>query len=217
MPWGLSLAIERTSLELRLFIEARDPDVVTAFAADHGADLDRWNRMRRGLPRLRVWHAVALAPSMRWHAYLCVRDRELARRALDNIGVALPPLRERDLVTMVSMDLTRAERVKSYVLMPEISADELGADAPRFGRAMLGDARPIWWLAAIGPTTALHFGVPRHVDEPTATHRIRELLRSLELPTEPWERARGAHHFVSFQRRAGEPRVTTYFMPEVAR
>jgi hypothetical protein len=83
---------------------------------------------------------------------------------------------------------------------------------------MLGDERPIWWLAAISSTTtALHFGVPRHLDEPTATHRIRDLLLSFRLPHEPWDRARGAHHFVSFQRRGTQPRVTVYFLPEVQR
>lgn len=137
---------------------------------------------------------------------------------------------------MVSLDLTSAMRVKAYVLAPDTSLAELAAlhdtardtiagDARRFGAALLGDpARRIWWLAALGYTgdvqpssCALHFGVPRHLDEATATARIRALLLHHELPVAPWERARSPHHFVTFQRRAGAPRVTTYFLPEVAR
>ncbi len=230
VPWGLSLAIERSTIELRLFVEAQtDPPSqlgywqaaanVTAFAAARGAHLGRLERMLDGVPPLRLWHAVALSPTPRWHAYLCTPDRATAAGALARVGVDLPPLRPQDRITITSLDLTTEMRVKAYVLMPDATLDELavhGPDARRFGEAMLGTERPIWWLAAVSNTgTALHFGVPRHVDEPTATHRIRELLRSFELPTEPWERARGPHHFVSLQRRNGEPRVTVYFVPQV--
>jgi hypothetical protein len=171
----------------------------------------------------------------RWHAYLCTPpDQEIAREALRRAGVVEPPaLRPGDRISMVSLDLTAAMRVKAYVLAPEMSLDELEAlhattsgsitgDARRFGNSMLGEDRRIWWLAALGwtgdarpATCALHFGVPRHVDEATATTRIRTLLAAHELPLAAWERARTAHHFVTFQRRAGAPRVTTYFLPEV--
>ncbi len=232
VPWGLSLAIERGGIELRLFVEAQaDPPSqrsywdaaanVTELAAEHGADLGRLERMLEGMQPLRLWHAVALTPRPRWHAYLCTPDNETARGALARAGVAPPVLRPQDRITMTSLDLTEAKRVKAYVLMPDASLDDLAVhspDARRFGEAMLGEERPIWWLAAISSTrTALHFGVPRHLDEPTATQRIRELLRSFKLPTEAWERARGPHHFVSFQRRDNAPRVTLYFLPEVQR
>jgi hypothetical protein len=88
--------------------------------------------------------------------------------------------------------------------------------------------RRIWWLVALGfrpgqreaVSAALHFGVPRHVDEATARERIGRLLAALELDVEAWRRATealGAHHFVTFQHRHGKPRITTYFVPEVAR
>lgn len=249
VPWGLSLAIEPAALELRLFVEAQhDPPSpagylaaaaeVTAFARARGADDSRLDAMLAARPH-RVWHAVALTPVPRWHAYLCVPDRAAATEALARAGVpALPPVRPADRITMVSLDLTTAPRVKAYVLLPDASLAELAAlhdraaaahpgDAERFATAMLGDpARRIWWLAALastgdGPATcALHFGVPRHVDEPTATARIGALLEALALPVAPWARAcaaLGGHHFVTLQRRAGAPRVTIYFVPEVAR
>jgi hypothetical protein len=250
VPWGVSLAITPAGVEPRVFVEAQaDPPSpaaywraaaeVTRFAGAHGAQLDRLATVIDGLDApFRLWHAVALGGELRWHAYLCIPPdgQETAHEALRRAGVpSLPPLRATDRITMIAMDLTQAMRVKAYVLMPDASSDELAAlhdhargaiagDAQRFARAMLGDDRRIWWLAALGYTTveppatcALHFGVPRHVEEPTATTRVRAWLRELALPADAWERARGAHHFVTFQRRDGAPRVTTYFLPEVVR
>lgn len=224
VPWGLSLAIERGACELRLFVEAQaDPPSqisywnaaanVTAFAGERGASLDRLARMID--QPLRLWHAVSLTTN-RWHAYLCTPDNETARAALARVGSELPVLRPQDRITITSLDLTEERRVKAYVLMPDAELDT--PDARLFGEAMLGDDRKIWWLAAVSNLgTAWHFGVPRHVDQPTATLRIRALLRSLDLPTEPWERIGWPHHFVSMQRRDGAPRVTVYFLPEVQR
>ncbi len=251
VPWGLSIALEPSTVELRLFLEAQhDPaspetyrqaaSDVSAFAAARGAQLDRLHRLIDGAPAsCRLWHAVTLAPGPpRWHAYLCVPpDRDVARAALHRVGAGMPRLRDRDRISIVSLDLAAAMRVKAYVLMPDASLSDLAAihddasgavagDAQRFGIAMLGDDRPIWWLAAAGfagpssSSCALHLGVPRHLDEAMATTRLRHFLRELSLPEQPWERARaalGAHHFITFQRRAGAPRVTAYFLPEVRR
>jgi hypothetical protein len=258
VPWGLSLAIEQHAIEPRLFIEPQaDPSspaaywhaglAVTRFAAQHGADTQRLDAILDGieasnLTPFRLWHAVALTAPPRWHAYLCIPPDlpEVAREALRRAGVTeLPPLHARDRISIVSLDLTIAMRVKAYVLMPDASLDDLATlhdrasgaiagDAQRFGRALLGDDRRIWWLAALGftesnapPTScAIHLGVPRHLDETTATRRIRTLLDEHALPANEWERARaalGAHHFVSLQRRDDEPRVTTYFLPSAAR
>ncbi len=237
VPWGLSIAIERSALELRLFLEPQDHGRFMALAGEHGAELERLTAILDPCPGFRVWYAVALAPALRWHAYVCIPpDRpDAARTALRRAGVhALPALRDRDRISMVSLDLTAAMRVKAYVFAPDASLDELAAlhdtalgairgDAEQFGRAMLGDPAPrIWWLAALGYTEAttscaLHLGIPRHLDEATATTRIRDLLAHHELPTAAWERIQAPHHFVTFQRRAGAPRVTTYFLPQVAR
>ena len=62
VPWGLSLAIERGGIELRLFVEAQaDPPSqhsywdaaanVTELAAEHGADLGRLERMLEACSR----------------------------------------------------------------------------------------------------------------------------------------------------------------------
>ncbi|MDB4964059.1 MAG: hypothetical protein JWP01_4058 [Myxococcales bacterium] len=224
---------------------------VVAFTAEQGAYVDHLRAMTRDLHAtaampLRMWHAVAFDPrrperAARWHAYVCIPPArpELAALLLERCGVEMPVLRPQDRITIVSVDLVVQGRIKAYVLMPDAPLDAVAAlhdraeaavpgDVAQFGTAMLGDVRPIWWLACLGfatgarapATCALHFGVPRHVDEPTARSRIRALLDRCGLDAHAWQRAAdalGAHHFVSFQRLAGAPRVTTYFLPEVVR
>ncbi|MEO8700594.1 MAG: hypothetical protein ABI867_11150 [Kofleriaceae bacterium] len=215
VPWGLSLV--PGSLERRVFVEGDGP-AVTRFAADHGAVLDRLVT----LPALPLWHAVRFDDrGPRWHVYLRIPPAGDAVAVLARLGVTAPALRPRDRITLVSLDLTREPRIKAYVLMPDAAIAELPADTQGFARAMLGDDRRIWWLVAHGlgaqPTTALHFGVARHVDEATVRARIAALLATLELDATAWQRVTEDHHFVSFQHVAGRPRVTTYFIPRVAR
>lgn len=253
VPWGVSLAIGEP--ELRVFLEAQaDPAdrasylraaaALTELAVETGARAERLTAISGEVEPLRIWHAVRCrtGATPRWHAYVCI-DRARpgdAARALRAAGVEVElALGPRDRISIVSLDLAPAPRVKAYVLMPDASLDEVAAlaeraaeaapgDAHRFGRAMLGDpARRIWWLVALGfspgdrapRTAALHFGVPRHLDEATCAARVRELLAALDLPAAAWERARatlGGHHFVTFQRTGGAPRVTAYFLPEAA-
>jgi hypothetical protein len=250
VPWGVGLAIEAGArCERRVFVEAQtdppSPDSywqrassVTRWAASRGADTSRLEAITEGLgPPFRVWHAVAFAP-LRWHAYVCIPygHHDAAVAALQRAGGgALPPLRARDRVTMVSLDLTPALRAKAYVLMPDASLEELAAlhdraghavpgEAQRFGERMLAAThRRIWWLAALGfvdasrpATCALHFGVERHASEGDVRSRVRTSLEEHGLDAGPWRRASAgvaSHHFVTFQRRAGRPRVTTWFMP----
>lgn len=260
VPWGVSMV--PGTRELRVFVEAQAEPAslasyagaaagVTRFAAAHGAVTTRLDAIAAAidLAGFRIWHALAVAPGEppRWHAYLCVPPDRSAIDVLRAAGVTDPGLAPgpRDRISIVSLDLAEPARVKAYVLMADASLDAVArvhdrargavpGDAERFGRAMLGDRRSIWWLVCAGyevggasPTPArepaacaLHFGVPRHVDEPTARARIAALLAELELEQTGWRRATaalGAHHFVSFQRRGGRPRVTTYFVPEVRR
>lgn len=243
VPWGVSLAIG--SPELRVFVEPQDPSgtlaaygarsrAVLEWLAQSGAVVDELRAMIAELPTHRLWFSVVFTrdAAPRWHAYLCNPPARL---------VPTLPLRPVDRVTMLSMDLVSAERRrrrKAYVLMPDATPSTLAAlhdrargaqrgDAERFAHAMLGDARAIWWLAAVGldaddalASCALHLGVPRHLDESLARARIRAWLDSHGLDATTWMRAAavlGRHHFVTFQRRDGVPRVTTYFLPEVAR
>jgi hypothetical protein len=86
---------------------------------------------------------------------------------------------------------------------------------------MLGEDRRIWWLACLHFTRsnripsvcALHFGVPRHIDEASACERILALAHHFDLDASAWQRIKSEHHFVTFQRRNGKPRITTYFLP----
>jgi hypothetical protein len=224
VPWELSCVAG--SQELRVFVEAQsDPpsplgywqaaDAVTDFAASHGADVARLRAWSEDLPTTlprpaRIWHAIALPPAgpLRWHAYITCDD--VVRRA----DLRPPPLRSDDRITIVSLDLAPRPRVKAYVLMPHATPDDLAVhspDGPRFADAMLGGAPAPWWLVAVGlgadPTTALHFPA-RHLDPETVRARTRVLVP--DLPDDEL-------HYVSFQRRDGEPRITTYFTPRVQR
>lgn len=255
VPWGVSTAIG--TRELRVFVEPQsDPPAiegywraahdVASFAEAHGACLDRLRAITAELaPSVevpyRLWFAAAFAAGRptRWHAYLCIPPNRSALEALRRLDIAPPALRPRDRITIVSLDLADSGRTKAYVLMPEAAYDDVSAlhdrasetvpeDVRVFGRAMLGDDRPIGWLACLGyapgsaspATCALHFSVARHAEQAIARVRIRELVAALALNGAGWERAcaaLGDHHFVSFQRRDGTPRVTTYFMPRVRR
>jgi hypothetical protein len=227
VPWELSCVAG--SKELRVFVEAQaDPpsadaywraaDAVTDLAASHGADVSRLRAWSANLPTTlprpaRLWHAIALPPDgpIRWHAYITCPDAlEVLRRA----DLTPPPLRANDRITIVSLDLAPRPRVKAYVVMPNATPDDLAVhspDGPMFARAMLGDAPAPWWLVAIGlgaeSATALHFPA-RHLDAATARARTRVLVTEL---------ADDDLHYVSFQRRAGVPRITTYFTPRVQR
>ncbi|MCX5744989.1 MAG: hypothetical protein NT062_21080 [Proteobacteria bacterium] len=221
VPWGVSTAIGEP--EVRVFLEARDrpaADAVTALMARHGADLAPWEAL--AVPAdLRVWHAVAFTPDAppRWHAYACL-DRP------DRVALPAVTLPARARVTIASVDLAPGGRRKVYALIPDCTIAELAAihdqattavpgEAERFARVMLGGERTIWWLvcfqvAAGASTCALHFHVPRHADDATARDRLHAYLGA----PPP---ALGAYHFITYQRRAGRPRVTTYFLPEAHR
>jgi hypothetical protein len=226
VPWELSCVAG--SKELRVFVEAQaDPpsplgywraaEAVTELAASHGADVSRLRAWSAGLPTTlprpaRTWHAIAVPPEgpIRWHAYLTCDGLEVLRRA----DLQPPPLRTDDRITIVSLDLAPRPRVKAYVLMPHATPADLAVhspDGPMFADAMLGGAPAPWWLVAVGlgadPTTALHFPA-RHLDAATARARTRALVP--DLPEDEL-------HYVSFQRRDGAPRVTTYFTPRVHR
>lgn len=227
VPWELSRVAG--SRELRVFVEAQaDPpgpaaywraaDAVTALAAAHGADTSRLRAWTDGLPTTlprpaRIWHALALPADgpIRWHAYITCDGANMLRRA----GLAAPPLRVDDRITIVSLDLTADPRVKAYVLMPHATPDDLtihAPDGPMFARAMLGDDRPAWWLVAIGlgaaPATAFHFPA-RHVGAETARTRARRFIPDLGDEDDL--------HYVSYQRHADAPRITAYFTPRVQR
>ena len=131
----------------------------------------------------------------------------------------------------------RADEVPGMVGGPGLTPAGSGAGGRRgstgggaaFATAMTGreDAR-LGWLVAYGftagaadPTSvALHYGAAVHGDAGYAD-RLAAYARALELDAYP--RAAAAlgsprHHFASWQRTAtGAPRLTVYFLPEVAR
>lgn len=239
VPWGLSLAVGVPAL--RVFIEAQADPATLAHYTDAGFALTAWmetrgadaSRLRAMLAvtstPLRLWHAAALSDAApRWHAYICVPPDSpaLAAALVAAAGIVLPPLPPDARVTIVSTDLARDGRAKAYVLLPAAALATLAQYAPdavTVGAQLLGDReRRVWWLVAFGTpaSCALHLGIPRHLSEPEARVRIAALLQAHELPLAPWQAATaalGAHHFVSFQRHAGAPRVTAYYLPRVAR
>ena len=214
VPWELSIATP--SSDRRVFVEAQsDPPTpegywraaaeVTAFAAEHGADVALLEEltagMSRSLPRpARVWHAVAISDEIRWHAYITCPDTPAALALLSRAGGAAPQLRPDDRITIVSLDLAPAPRIKAYVLMPNARPDEL--PDPDFARAM---GAP-WWLVAHG-TGAMHCPM-RAVADPIT--RTRAVFAKHGLACPPLDDL----HYVSFQ---PGPRITTYYTPRVQR
>lgn len=224
VPWGLSVVVGAGAPELRVLVEAHEPVRVTELFAEHGATpVDPPSPF----PIARTWHSVAFAPGARtFRIYLCPPPDRRPRFAGEE-------------VTIHAHDLVAQGRRKVYALVPDATVarlEELSAlgaetqpgDATRFAHAMLGGARPIWWLVCFvytGETlrrVALHFGVPRHVpDEADVAPRLEGLFAELDVDPAPYRRsveALGAprHHFVSFQRIGREPRVTVYFLPDGA-
>jgi hypothetical protein len=194
-------------------------------------------------PAFRVYRC--LAGAARCDAAFCALARLGFEAALARVRDSLRA-EDRVTIVSLDLLRGADARAKLYVLMPNASADELGllyeraedarrGDALLFARAMLGGVeRPIWWLVCFAftaasrdrPTSAaLHFGVPRHVPDDAIAHtRLLALFTKLGLDGAAYERCRaalgpghGLHHFVSFQRLRGRPRVTVYFMPEAAR
>ena len=196
-PWGVSMAIGER--EVRVFLAARDrvhADAITRSMGD-------WELP----PGIRVWHAVAFTPSgRRDHVYACA-----------DLGVPRPPaLPTRARITMTSRDLPSG-RKKVYALIPDCTIAELAAidrEGAEFARALIGD-RTIWWLVCFHDNGAIatHFFVPRHLDEPALRTRLRAFLVERGLDPAPWETLPDAHHYVTYQRRDGKPRVTAYFLP----
>ncbi len=246
VPWGLSVAMSPGAPpELRVFLEAQcDSACAEGYwaAADHVldglAERSRVTALGRGE---RLWHAIAFAAGRapRLQAYVCVpRDPALAWAALargghagDRLQQALGPTAR---VTIVAVDVEAGPtaRTKLYAILPDARADEvpcISRGGVAFAAAVTGrdDAR-LGWLAAYGftagaaePTSvALHFGAAAHGDAGYAD-RLAAYARALEL--EAYPRAVAAlgsprHHFASWQRTAtGAPRLTVYFVPEVAR
>lgn len=182
--------------------------------------------------RFRVWHAVAFRPdeAPRFRVYLCANGAE---RDLASIET-----RPGDLVTILSLDLHANGRTKLYRVRESTARDavptEVAPDAERLARALLGDTeRRLGWLTCFAfregtpPQVALHLSCERHVDERVVGARITQLATELELDPAPYHEAIAAlaprHHFVSLQRVVsrqrpeGQPRLTIYFLPEVAR
>ena len=244
VPWGLSVAMSPGAPpELRVFLEAQcAPPSADGYWAAAGRVLDgevdaaRVQALGRGE---RLWHAVGFAAGRapRFHAYVCVPQQPArAWAALAGAGHASERLREalgpRARVTIVSVDVAPGPtaRTKLYAILPDARADEVfgvTADGVAFARAVTDRAR-LGWLVAYGftagaadPTSvALHFGAAVHGDAGYAD-RLAALAHGLALDAYP--RAVAAlgsarHHFASWQQTAGgAPRLTVYWVPEVAR
>jgi hypothetical protein len=149
-------------------------------------------------------------------------------------------VREDDDVTILSLDARGG--AKLYLLQRDVGLDALGRayalggeppdDAVRFAQALLAGAasQPRWWLTAHAFTdggvrcrSAVHLGLLRDAVPGNVVHdRLLAYAQSLAIDATPYERCRDslpegvrAHHFVTFQRVGGRPRVTVYFSPPI--
>lgn len=214
-------------------------------AGQRGATIDRLASIaERFVPseraRFRGWHAVAFRPhhEPRYRIYLCAEnDESRIEAALTTLerydGLAAVPRRAGDELTILSLDLHAAGRTKLYRLRPSAMAEDvvdesLKADARTFATILLGAPEiPIGWLTCFSlradqsPQCALHLSLERHVAAADTALRLTTLLRAFAIDPAPYHAALSAlqprHHFVSLQRSEGAPRVTIYFLPDVAR
>lgn len=214
-------------------------------ATQPGADLSRARAIEAAFTpsatsRFRGWHAVAFRPNQapRYRVYWCAEnDRARVDAALATLGLsgarAAIDDRADDELTIVSLDLHAHARTKVYRLRPHARARDAVStadrdDADRFAQRMLGDAdRAIGWLtcfaldATRAPTCALHLSLERHVAAADVAPRVVALCEALAIDARPYRAALATlqprHHFVSWQRVDGAPRLTIYFLPDVAR
>lgn len=227
VPYGISFVLGAGGPELRLFVEpqAGHEGVADFIAAQPGADITRLAGVREPFPR--VWYAVAFRPSTTpvYRAYLCLgrHEREpIVARTFARLGVTDAVQRgERDLPTMIGLDLHASPRVKLYVLRPDFLLDHA------FARALPGGEQPMGWLSchfleSAPPRVAWHYSALRHApDDDDLARRLVGLLERERIDASIYERLRREvpfrHHFVTYQRIAGSPRVTVYLLPEVRR
>jgi hypothetical protein len=236
VPWGLSLAMTPEASELRVWLEPQaDPPSEAAYrAAGEALFPEHVDRLRAlGTPQ-RWWHQLGFTRgrAVTTRVYACVPDRpELAWAALaarghdgDTLRRALPA---RAFATMISTDLDVRARMKLYVLVPDARVDELplvADDARAFARILNGDA-PIGWLVCYGfvpgdaapSSVALHYGAAVHGDR-ELPHRLATELARRELAD--YARVTAVHdapiHFVAYTQ-GTRPKITVYWVPEVAR
>jgi len=239
VPFGVSFVIGEGAPEIRVFVEPQDDPpslasymnasrrVARLIALAPGADVSRLEPLfARGFAR--AWFAVAFRPGgpPQYRVYLCLAGERAERlRIVDDSLAELGVARRvhvgpTDQPTMLSIDLHADPRVKVYVLMPNHVLDD------PFGRAM--SAEPIGWLACHflervnAPRVAWHYGAARHSpDDDDLARRLVRFCRDVGSDTAIYERARAElrfrHHFVTWQRQDGRPRVTVYLVPEVRR
>jgi hypothetical protein len=118
---------------------------------------------------------------------------------------------------MIGIDLHASPRVKLYVLRPDFLLDHA------FARAMPGGDRPMGWLSchfleATKPREAWHYSALRHApDDDDLKRRLVRFLESERIDPAPYVRLPLRHHFVTYQRIDGAPRVTVYLLPDASR
>ena len=227
VPYGISFVIGAGAPEVRLFVEpqAGHEHVADFIATQPAADIAPLVDVRAPVPR--VWYAVAVRPSAppAYRAYLCLgrddRERVVAQtfaRLGVNDGVPRGP---KDFPTMIGLDLHASPRVKLYVLRPDFVLDHA------FARALPGGDQPMGWLSchfleATPARVAWHYSALRHApDDDDLARRLVGFLESERIDPSIYERMRREvpfrHHFVTYQRIDGSPRVTVYLLPEVQR
>jgi hypothetical protein len=227
VPYGISFVVGAGAPEVRLFVEPQgDPRAISDFiAAQPGADVTHLAEVRE--PFARVWYAVAFRPGSApaYRAYLCLgnRDREgVVAQTFARLGVRDVVTRgPKDFPTMIGLDLHEAPRVKLYVLRPDFVLDHA------FARALPGGDAPMGWLSChflerTPARVAWHYSALRHApDDEDLARRLVRFLETERIDPSLYERMRREvpfrHHFVTYQRIDGAPRVTVYLLPDVHR
>lgn len=227
VPYGISFVVGAGAPEVRVFVEpqAGHERVADFIATQPGADIGGLVATREGFAR--VWYAVAFRPSAppAYRAYLCLsrndRERPVAP-TLERLGVNDTVTRgPKDFPTMIGLDLHASPRVKLYVLRPDFVLDHA------FTRALPGGDQPLGWLSchfleSTPPRVAWHYSALRHApDDDGLGRRLARFLERERIDASIYERMRREvpfrHHFVTYQRHDGAPRVTVYLLPEVQR
>lgn len=227
VPYGISFVLGAGAPEVRVFVEpqAGHARVADFIAAQPGADISRLVDVREPFPR--VWYAVAFRPSAppAYRAYLCLdrNEREpVVARTFARLGITDAVARgPKDFPTMIGLDLHASPRVKLYILRPDFVLDHA------FARALPGGDQPMGWLSchfleSARPRVAWHYSALRHApDDDELARRLVGFLEGEGIDASIYERMRREmpfrHHFVTYQRIDGAPRVTVYLLPEVQR
>ncbi len=225
VPWGLSLAVSATT-ELRVWLEAQaDPPSEASYRAAGEALLEGFvdlGAMRAlGTPQ-RWWHALQFSRERppAFHAYACIPDRpQLAWDVLARRGHTVPRLPANAFPTILSTDLP-AGRLKLYILVPDATPADVplvAAEARAFATLLHPRATKIGWLVCYGfipgkaepHSVALHYAAHVHGDAELRARLARQLPAYAALGQPPL-------HFVAYTQ-GSPPKITTYFLPEVAR